>query len=266
MNQRGAPSNSSHTEAARYSRRSILRSEWMYGHGFQAPGGIAMVESFCQRLQLRPGMRVLDVGSGVGAADFHLAARYQAEVLGVDSSAVMVEISTERASAKGVRGVSFLHGDIRTVPLDAAFDLVWIRDCILYVPAGEQRSLWERLGSVLVPNGQLFVTDFCRGEAPPSPEFTRHISDCQYHLSTIDRYARLLEEAGYLSVQSEDLTDDFLRFLRMELAHLERDRSSFLQEFTEADYQHLSERWIKKIQFCEHGELRWGLFLARRLG
>ena len=92
MNQRGAPSHSAHTEAARYSRRSILRSEWMYGHGFQAPGGIAMVESFCQRLQLRPGMRVLDVGSGLGEADFHLAARYQAEVLGVDSSPVMVEI------------------------------------------------------------------------------------------------------------------------------------------------------------------------------
>ena len=65
------------------------------------------------------------------------------------------------------------------MPLDAAFDLVWTRDCVLYVPAGEQRSLSERLGSVLVPNGQLFVTDFCRGEAAPSPEFTRHISDCQ---------------------------------------------------------------------------------------
>ena len=51
MNQRGAPSNNSHTEAARYSRRSILRSEWMYGHGFQAPGGIAMVESFAARYQ-----------------------------------------------------------------------------------------------------------------------------------------------------------------------------------------------------------------------
>jgi phosphoethanolamine N-methyltransferase len=81
VNQRGVASNSSHAEAARYSRRSILRSEWTYGHGFQAPDGIAMVESFCQRLQLRPGMGVLDVGSGLGAADFHLAARYRAEVL-----------------------------------------------------------------------------------------------------------------------------------------------------------------------------------------
>jgi hypothetical protein len=29
VNQRGAPSNNSRSEAARYSRRSILRSEWM---------------------------------------------------------------------------------------------------------------------------------------------------------------------------------------------------------------------------------------------
>jgi cyclopropane fatty-acyl-phospholipid synthase-like methyltransferase len=40
-----------------------------------------MVESFCQRLQLRPRIRVLDVGSGLGAADFHLAGGYQAEIL-----------------------------------------------------------------------------------------------------------------------------------------------------------------------------------------
>jgi len=31
-------------EANRYSRRSILRSEHMYGEGFQSPGGIEAVE------------------------------------------------------------------------------------------------------------------------------------------------------------------------------------------------------------------------------
>jgi hypothetical protein len=98
--------------------------------------------------------------------------------VGVDSSPVMVEISTERASARGSWSL-LPSGMFAPVPLDAAFDRRLDQDCILYAAAGEQRSLWERLGSVLVPNGQLFVTDFCRGEAPPSPEFTRHISECQ---------------------------------------------------------------------------------------
>ena len=251
-------------EAARYSRRSIQRSEWMYGAGFQAPGGLATVEAFCGRLRWRPGMRVLDVGSGLGAADFYLATRYQAEILGVDSAQEMVEMSMERAKAEGVSGVSFLHGDIRSVPLGGRFDLVWSRDCILYVSAQEKLPLWERLRSVLASGGQLFVTDFCCGPAPHAPEFSRYVGDCQYHLSTIENYAGVLKEAGFGAVRGEDLTADFLAAMRGELAHLERERESFLQEFDEADYRHLHERWSKKIQFCERGDLRWGMFLGER--
>ena len=262
--ERMAENHRAQTEAARYSRGSILRSEWMYGQGFQAPGGLATVESFCQRLRFRPGMRVLDVGSGLGAADFYLASRYEAEVLGVDSSAAMVNISTERASAEGVRDVSFLHGDIRSAQLGAAFDLIWSRDCILHISAEEKLALWERLRSSLVPGGQLFVTDFCCGPGPHSAEFSRYIGDCQYHLSMIGHYARQLKEAGFVAVQNEDLTADFLASMRGELARLERERESFLREFTTADFQYLHERWTKKIQFCERGELRWGLFLAQR--
>ncbi len=261
--QRQVEKDRAQAEAARYSRRSIARSEWMYGPGFQAPGGLATVESFCQLLRWRPGMRVLDVGSGLGAADFHLASRYQAEVVGVDFSAAMIEISTERAHAAGVRGVSFLLGDIRTVPLGAAFDLIWSRDCILYISAAEKLPLWQRLRANVVPEGQLFVTDFCCGPAPHAAEFTRHISDCQYHLSTIGHYAGVLEAAGFVAVRSEDRTADFLTSMRGELAHLERKREDFLREFTVADYAHLHERWSKKIQFCERGDLRWGLFLAQ---
>lgn len=43
-------------EAQRYTRRNILRSEFMYGPGFQSPGGEAAVEAFCKRLELRPGL------------------------------------------------------------------------------------------------------------------------------------------------------------------------------------------------------------------
>ena len=119
----------------------------MHGHGFQAPGGIAMVESFCQRLQLRSGMRVLDVGSDWGRLT---PSRRSPPGRGLRRglpAPVMVEISTERASATVVRGVSFLHGDVRSVPLTRGLrsrstDV----SCILYIPAGEQRSRWGSCG------------------------------------------------------------------------------------------------------------------------
>ena len=43
-------------EANRYSQESILRSEFMYGEGFQSPGGIEAVEGFCSQLSMHEGI------------------------------------------------------------------------------------------------------------------------------------------------------------------------------------------------------------------
>ena len=50
-------------ETNRYSQRSILRSERMYGEGIQSPGGLDAVKGFCRRLRMRQGMKILEVGS-----------------------------------------------------------------------------------------------------------------------------------------------------------------------------------------------------------
>src|SRR5262249_53658683 len=94
-------------EADRYTRRSILRSERMYGEGFQSPGNIAAVESFCARLEMRPRVRVLDIGSGLGGSAFYFAERYDARVLGLDVAPAMVELSTERARERDLSTVAF---------------------------------------------------------------------------------------------------------------------------------------------------------------
>ena len=58
-----------------YSRTSILRYEMIFGAGYISTGGAATTDDLCARLgpSLRPGARVLDVGSGIGGAAFHLA-------------------------------------------------------------------------------------------------------------------------------------------------------------------------------------------------
>ncbi len=55
-----------------YSRTSILRYEKIFGDGYISTGGAATTDDLCARLgsSLRPGARVLDVGSGIGGAVF----------------------------------------------------------------------------------------------------------------------------------------------------------------------------------------------------
>ena len=58
-----------------YSRTSILRYEKIFGEHYISTGGAETTDNLCKRLgsSLRPGVRVLDVGSGIGGAAFHLA-------------------------------------------------------------------------------------------------------------------------------------------------------------------------------------------------
>lgn len=250
-------------EAQRYTRRSILRSEFMYGRGFQSPGGAETLDAFCQRLTLRPGMRMLEIGSGLGESAFHLAKRYGLHVVGLDVADTMVEISNERRRREGISSVEFVHGDIRTASLDEeSFDLVWTRDCVVYITA--KPAVWRRVFDCLKPGGQLFVLDFACSKGSLTREFRSYLEDCDYHVQSIEDYADGLSAAGLSVVACEDVTDEFIAGLERGKAMLAHRREEFLREFDRSDYDHLMERWDQKIAFCRAGEWKWGLFVARK--
>ncbi len=250
-------------EANRYSRPSILRSEFMYGEGFQSPGGIEAVEAFCFKLCMHEGMKILDIGSGLGGASFYLAEHYGADVVGLDFSQEMVDISTARIERKKLPHVSFQQADIQTAVLPKdTFDLAWTRDCILYI--AEKHLVWKNVYASLNTGGQLFITDFCKGKRPLAESFVTYLSQCHYHLQDLDTYGQALETAGFHNIRIEDHTKAFIDSLQNELKALNAGREQFLQEFTENDFDYLVNRWIKKIQFCEQGDFIWGLFIAEK--
>lgn len=55
-----------------YSLNSILRYEKIFGEGYVSTGGSETTEMFLETLNLKPNMRVLDIGCGVGGGKFCL--------------------------------------------------------------------------------------------------------------------------------------------------------------------------------------------------
>jgi ubiquinone/menaquinone biosynthesis C-methylase UbiE len=86
---------------------------------------------------LAPGMRVLDLGSGVGDTAI-LAARIvgpTGSVVGLDVAEEPLVAARERALAAGLRNVSFVHGDVRSPDIGPEpFDAVVGRLVLMYVP------------------------------------------------------------------------------------------------------------------------------------
>jgi SAM-dependent methyltransferase len=93
-----------------------------------------LTERLFKKAGVAPGMKVLDVGSGVGDVAF-LAAEFvgpDGMVVGVDMDAAALEKGRKRAEQLKLPNVEFIHGDIRTTALPGPFDAAVGRLVLLY--------------------------------------------------------------------------------------------------------------------------------------
>jgi phosphoethanolamine N-methyltransferase len=248
-----------------YSRTGILRYEKIFGDGYVSTGGPETTEYLCTKLgdALRPGVRVLDVGSGIGGAAFYLAREFGAVVTGIDLSSEMVAIAQERGRRSGLaESVTFLLGDILETPFEGTFDVLWSRDALMHIP--DKPRLFARLYDLTTPGGRLVITDYARGTSASSPAFRDYAEQTGYHLTDPASYGKLLEDAGYTDVVVEDATERFVDILRRESERLTACRGDFLASFTEEDLNYLLERWAMKVRFCQAGDMKWGIYQASR--
>jgi arsenite methyltransferase len=109
---------------------------------------------------LRPGERVLDLGSG-GGIDVLLSARRVGDTgfaYGVDMTDEMLDLARANAEKAGARNVEFLRGTIEAVPLPAASVDVVISNCVINLSVDKPRVMAEMF-RVLVPGGRVGVSD-----------------------------------------------------------------------------------------------------------
>jgi len=116
-------------------------------------------ERTVERLALRPGARVLDVGCGTGASALPAAARVgpTGKVIGIDLAERLLEIARQKAASRNLSNVEFHFGDMERFGYpDRHFDAVVCVFAIFFVPdmAMQLRELWR----MVRPDGQLAIT------------------------------------------------------------------------------------------------------------
>ena len=112
-----------------------------------------------ERLSLRAGGAVLDVGCGTGASAIPAAERVgpSGRVIGVDVAERLLDIARAKAAAKGLRNVEFRAEDMRRLGYpDARFDAVVCVFAVFFVPdmAAQVKELWR----LVRPGGELAIT------------------------------------------------------------------------------------------------------------
>ncbi|BFG33185.1 hypothetical protein CerSpe_194590 [Prunus speciosa] len=245
-----------------YKSNGILRYERVFGQGFVSTGGIETTKEFVAKLDLKPGQKVLDVGCGIGGGDFYMASNYDVEVVGIDLSVNMISFALEHAI--GLKcAVEFEVADCtkKTYP-DDTFDVIYSRDTILHIQ--DKPALFRSFYKWLKPGGKVLISDYCRSAGTPSAEFAEYIKQRGYDLHDVQAYGQMLKDAGFDEVIAEDRTDQFKEVLQRELDAVEKDKDTFIQDFSEEDYDDIVGGWKAKLIRADSGEQKWGLFIAKK--
>lgn len=121
--------------------------------------GVALVE----KLIIKPGMKVLDLGCGDGTTAIP-AARLGAEVLGVDIAANLVAAGNARAKQEGLTNCRFQEGDASDLKdlADASFDRVVTIFGAMFAP--RPMDVAREMVRVTRPGGQIIMGNWIPGD------------------------------------------------------------------------------------------------------
>ena len=133
---------------------------------FHIRGREATLE-LARRAALTPGIRVLDIGCGLGGSARYLATEHQCQVIGIDLTREYVDVANALADLVGLgQKVAFRQASALALPFDdASFDVVWTEHVQMNI--ADKHAFYSEIHRVTRGNGLLLFHDvFSRDETP----------------------------------------------------------------------------------------------------
>lgn len=207
----------------------------------------------CRKLELRPGMRVLDVGCGWGGFALHAARHYGADVLGVTLSPEQAALGRERVLAAGLADrIEIRVQDYRDVD-DGPFDAISSIGMSEHVGDDQIDGYVVHLHGLLRPGARLLNHAIARhtgdlwgtgGPRDDSDTFMDRYVFPDTEVLSLTRMVGALESNGLEVLDVEALRPHYALTLR-------------------AWEQRLEKHWAEAVQLVGEGRARvWRLYLV----
>ncbi len=169
--------------------------------------GTAAVDQAIADCRIKPGQKVVEIGSGVGGPARWIAAATGADVTALELQSDLDALAMALTARTGLGAkvhhlcANILDGPPPGAPFDHALSFL----CFLHIP--DRFRLFSVIRSSLAPGGSLYIEDFV-GLRPLSSAEAAALATkvmCPY-LPDRDRYASDLAEAGFTIDEQDDMT------------------------------------------------------------
>ncbi len=229
-------------------------------------GGLDVLDELGELAGLREGMRVLELGSGLGAACRYLAGRFACDVVGLELNAQQVAKARSRLQLEEpevAARVSFELGDLLAYRPDRPFEAVYTIDTLMLIE-GIPAAL-ELARSCLRPGGRLFLAEILAG--PELREETRRFvweEDGMVSLLTPEEYRHPLQRLGFVDIEIRDSNALAVRRHDSMLLALEENREEIERQEGVAMFRRCVDLMSRYRSAFEDRELLYRRILATR--
>jgi ubiquinone/menaquinone biosynthesis C-methylase UbiE len=233
-----------------------LRPEDLWQWDQDHYGGLPAVAALARRAAIRPGMKVLDVCAGLGGPARFLAHRIGVSVTGVDLTHSRCAAGNRLTALVRLSPlVRLIRADAQTLPLRAgAFDAAVSQEGLLHVP--DKGAVLAEVARVLKAGRRLAFSDWVA--RPRLEENERRRLDewmAAVSLQSIDGYRGLLARAGFVSIEAEDLSPEWIGILRERLRMYRAMRERTVARLGAARYDEYNQLYAFFVGLVEAGKL-----------
>jgi ubiquinone/menaquinone biosynthesis C-methylase UbiE len=219
-------------------------------------------EQIAVRLELSPGMGLLDLGAGSGWPGLYMGKQSGCDVTLVDLPLSGLRIAAQRAEREGMaENVRAAVADAAALPFaDESFDAISHSDLLCCLK--QKRSVLAACRRVIRRHGRMVFTVISVAPDLSAGHYSRAVENGPEFIETDTDYSTLLEETGWIVTDHEDITATYADRVRRQLDADERYRDELATLIGAGEFAERLAGWHPKLAALGDSILRRELFEA----